>query len=316
MRLMVGGVYGDAAGMEEDIMLNLSSKANRFCSDAILISGSARSGTTLVGSLVHSMQRVEYVFEPPTLIALLSLINNLDESHWKLLYEAYLYEEFLLNSVAGRAINCNTADDSSIYKVKSKQEIELRLRIHSTRKTTQQNSTGSVIAFKIPDVIYMIPKLKEYYPSMRVIVVLRDAIDTLNSLIAKKWFSLETQNSDLIWPFKIYEGVKLPYWVKDGEEADWVAMAELDRAAYYYIRVNEKVTNISKRIEIKYSDLMHSPQKEIERIAEILNLNFGQKTKEIIKGIARTNVPRNQQILSGIRSDLKDKVIFYSSRCV
>lgn len=297
-------------------MLNLSSEATPFCNNAILISGSARSGTTLVGSLIHSMEKVEYAYEPPMLVALLALIKDIDEHSWKLLYEAYLYEEFFLNSIAGRAINCNIKDDSSIYKVKTNQEIELKLRNHSTKTVTQQRSIGSVIAYKIPDIVYVIPKLKEYYPSMRVVAVLRDAVDTINSLMAKKWFSSETQNSDLIWPFTIQNGVNVPYWVKEGDEDAWVAMSELDRAAYYYIRVNENVTDIPNRIEIKYSDLMQNPLREAERIAEVLNLNFGGMTKKIIKGIARTEIPRNKQIISGIRSDLREKVVYYSSRCV
>jgi len=261
------------------------------------------------------MEKVEYTFEPPMLVALLALIKDIDEHSWKLLYETYLYEEFFLNSIAGRAINCNIEDDSSIYKVKTIQEIGIRLRNYSTKKVTQQRSVGSVIAFKIPDVIYVIPKLKEYYPSMRVLTVLRDAVDTINSLMAKNWFSLETKNSDLIWPFTIQNGANIPYWVKEGDEAAWIAMSELDRAAYYYIRVNEKVTEIPDRIEIKYSDIIKNPLMEAERIAEVLNLNFGGMTKKIIKGIARTEIPRNKQIISGIRSDLREKVVYYSSRC-
>lgn len=294
-------------------MLNISSEAKPFCSDAILITGSARSGTTLVGSLIHSMEKVEYVYEPPMLVSLLALIGNLNESHWRLLYETYLYEEFFLNSIAGRAINCNIADDSSIFNTKTTQEVELRLRTHFTKEMSQQCSIGSVIAFKIPDIVYTVPKLKEYYPSLRVLVVLRDAVDTINSLLRKRWFSRETPNSDLIWPFATHEGVNVPYWVKDGDEASWVMMSELDRAAYYYIRVNENVVDIPNRIEIKYSDLMRSPEQEIGRVAANLNLNFGDKTKEIMKRIARTEIPRNQSILLGIRSDLRRKVIFYSS---
>jgi hypothetical protein len=296
-------------------VFNISPKAKHFCSNAILITGSARSGTTLVGSLIHSMEKVEYVYEPPLLVSLLTLIENLNESHWRLLYETYLYEEFFLNSIAGRAINCNRVDDSSIFKTKTTQEIELRLCAHVTKGISQQRSIGSVIAFKITDIVYTVPKLKEYYPSLRVLVVLRDAVDTINSLLQKKWFSRETPNSDLIWPFSMHEGVNVPYWVKVGDEVSWITMSELDRAAYYYIRVNENVADIFNRIEIKYSDLIHSPKKEVGRIAEILNLDFGDKTKEIIKRITRTVILRNQSILLGIRSDLRQKVIYYSSLC-
>src|SRR5512141_1115475 len=99
-------------------MLEISSKASPFCSNAIFITGSARSGTSLVGSIIHSMDKVEYAYEPPMLVSLFAMINGLPEAQWKFLYETYLYEEILLNSIAGRAINCNVSDYSSIYKVK------------------------------------------------------------------------------------------------------------------------------------------------------------------------------------------------------
>ena len=295
-------------------MLHLSSEAALFAKSAVLICGTARSGTTLVGNIIHSMKSVEYAYEPPTLVLLLALINNINEHNWKLLYEAYLYEEFFLNALAGRAINCNTTDDSSIYKVKPTAEIESRLRTHASKQLLQQRSLGSIIAFKIPSP-HLIPKLKEYYPSMRVVVVTRDAIDTINSLIAKKWFSKEAEKFDLIWPFSIIDGIHIPYFVKVCDQKDWIAMSELDRAAYYYIRSCEYESSIDGKIEVNYSVLMQNPLNEVERIAELLGLKFGEMTHSIIGGIARKDIPRNSQILSGIRGDLREKVLYHSSQC-
>ena len=65
---------------------------------------------------------------PPMLFTLFSLMEKLNREEWCLLYETYLYEEFMLGALAGRAINCNKSDDSSIYRVKNPQEIEDRLQ--------------------------------------------------------------------------------------------------------------------------------------------------------------------------------------------
>ena len=35
----------------------------------------ARSRTTIIGKIIHSFDRVEYAFEPPDLLSLLSLID-------------------------------------------------------------------------------------------------------------------------------------------------------------------------------------------------------------------------------------------------
>ena len=293
-------------------LLKISSKAKIFCENAILITGSARSGTSLVGSIIHSMENVEYAYEPPMMIALLPFINEMNESQWRLLYESYLYEEFLLNSIAGRSINCNTCDYSSIYKTKSPLDINNRLTNHYTKSMAQKHSDGKIIAYKIPDVVYIVPKIKEYYPSMRIVIMLREAVSTINSLIQKKWFARENENSDLIWPYKINGNINIPYWVKKCDEKTWISMSEIDRAAYYYIMVNEHVSNITDRLEIKYSNLIKNPIKEVERISENLHLKFGEKTLDIIKGISASEATKNNHILNDIREDLRKKVVYYS----
>ena len=268
-----------------------------------------------MGNIIHSMENVEYAFEPPMLVLLLSLINNMNEHNWKLLYEAYLYEEFFLNALAGRAINCNTTDDSSIFNAKPKNEVESRLLRPASKQLLQQYSLGSNIAFKIPSFAYLTHKLKEYYPSMRVVIVIRDAIETINSLMTKGWFSKKAETADLIWPFSIIDGVHVPHFVKVCDQKEWIALPELDRAAYYYIRSCEYESRIDGLIEVNYSVLMQNPLSEVERIADLLGLKFGKMTHSIIGGIARKDIPRNSQILSGIRSDLREKVLYHSSRC-
>jgi hypothetical protein len=102
---------------------SVKSKVN----NSILITGSARSGTSIMGKIIHSLKNVEYVFEPPTLVSLFSVIHEMDEKHWSLLFQTYLYEEFLINAIAGRNLNFNTNDDSCIYNTKPRNEIEERL---------------------------------------------------------------------------------------------------------------------------------------------------------------------------------------------
>lgn len=151
--------------MDKNQCLRVSEKATQLCDRAIIITGSARSGTTIVGTLLHSMDKVEYAYEPPMLFSLFALMDKIKEEEWKLLYETYLYEDFFLNSIAGRNINCNKLDDSSIYKVKSIHEIDRRLQSKSTKKNLQFHSSGSVLVYKIPDIVYRVPKLKILLPS-------------------------------------------------------------------------------------------------------------------------------------------------------
>jgi len=84
----------------------------------IVITGVGRSGTTILGKIIHSFEGVEYVYEPYTIQALLPLLTTIEKDHWKNLYHSYLYEDIFMGAVAGRNVNLNEMDDSCIIKAK------------------------------------------------------------------------------------------------------------------------------------------------------------------------------------------------------
>jgi len=295
------------------LLLNLSDNAFPAVSKAIMVTGSARSGTTIMGKIVHSLKGVEYVFEPPMMFSLFALSQTMPEESWRLLYETYLYEELMLGTLAGRAINCNKLDDSSIYNVKSIMDIESRLGRSLSKADAEVLARDHCIAFKLPDVVPFIPKLIERYPNTRVVVMLRGAAETLDSLVKKCWFSNENSRTALIWPFRKYKKVHVPFWVRDGDDDLWVGLSELDRAAYYYIRINEDVERIKGRIEIKYAHLLSEPHSVVEDLASSLGLSFGEMTEEVIGQIIRTSSDRDERIIERITPEFREKVEYFSS---
>lgn len=290
-------------------MLEISKEAKAKLNSSILVSGSARSGTTIVGKIIHSLSDVEYCFEPPVLFSLFSLINTMPADQWKLLYETYLYEEFYINALAGRSINCNHSDDSSIYRVKSEEDVNERLSKSMGKLEAETHGANSVIAYKMPDIVSRIPLLLNYYPSTRVVIVNRGPVETLNSLINKEWFTEENANSNLLWPFAIYNGKQIPFWVSEEDHADWDAMSPLERAAYYYIEITRNIPKISNRIDINYDKLVADPLNTVKILADTLGLNFGPKTEEIISTIKPTTPNRDEDILDKLSPDMKEKVL-------
>ena len=188
----------------------ISEKAEETVGNAILVSGSARSGTTIIGKLLHSFEHVEYAFEPPMLFSMMPLITKIPEAQWKLLYETYLYEEFFINALCGRSINCNCCDDSSIYSVKGAEQIKRRLNRSIGKVKAELLGADYTLAFKMPDIVPFVPLLLQYYPHTRVVIMIREAVGTLNSLIAKKWFAVENISANMIWPFRLKQGEKIP----------------------------------------------------------------------------------------------------------
>ncbi|MEZ0317551.1 MAG: sulfotransferase [Methylophilaceae bacterium] len=293
--------------------LHISTLATKKVSSALVISGSGRSGTTIIGKLLHSMQGVEYAFEPPLLVTLLPLIQELDEISWKLLYETYLYEDFFISSLSGRAINTNRADDSSIYQVKSDDEINSRLNYSIRKQEAEKSAESATIIYKLPNVVPFLPKLADYYPDTRFLIMKRDAVGTINSLIQKSWFSDVNVCTSMVWPYRSYGDVKIPSWVRKNDDALWLDMSEIDRCAYYYILVNEDVSKISNRIELSYQALLLDPQATAHSLAQSFGLNFGTKTQSIIDSIEPAKKERDIDILQKISPTLAAKVAYYSN---
>jgi hypothetical protein len=295
-------------------MLELHSSATQCAHSAILISGSARSGTTIVGKLIHSFEGVEYVFEPPALIALFSIIEHMPEAQWKFLYEAYLYEEFLINAVSGRAINTNVADDSAIYAVKGASDIERRLNRSWPKMEAARLAAQSRVAYKIPNIIPFIPLLRKRYPGTKVVMVKRGASETISSLMAKHVFTPDHPSSMLPWPTRVQEGKRYPYWLKLGDEGLWDELNELDRCAYYYICMNDGVDEFGNQLTLKYATLINNPRGVAEALANELGMNFGERTDEIIDSIKPTGKRIEADLLGAVSTEFRREVLEYSAR--
>lgn len=295
-------------------MLELHPVARDCANAAILISGSARSGTTIAGKLIHSFASVEYAFEPPALIALFPLIGSLPREQWNYLYEAYLYEEFLINAVSGRAINTNQADDSSIFATKSELEIAQRIKRSWPKGDATRLAADRRAAYKIPNIVAFLPELLRRYPAMKIIIMMRDAVGTISSLMAKKVFTDGHANAALPWPFRRDANTVIPYWVKQGDYGLWKDLNEIDRCAYYYICMSDDVVEADGQILLKYSEMLSAPVTVAERLADFLGVDFGDCTNSVIETIKPTGKQVDRSIIETISEQFRSRVIEISER--
>ena len=295
--------------------LKLNSQAYTKCNTAILLSGCARSGTTILGKILHSFKNVEYSYEPPLFSSLFPLINDLSEKEWKLLYETYLYDEFLMESISGRNLNFNKFDDSFIGDVKSKQEIKKRMSESVRKIKAEKIAKKSNIAYKIPNIIPFIPKIIKYYPKTRVVITVRQAPAVIKSLLKKNWFSDKALKDDnTVSPTRAYKSTIVPAWVNPKDDSKWNAMDELHRCAYYYIEMNKTMQKISNYYEITYTNLLENPRKVTTDLAKNLKLLFGSKTQSLIKSVDQEKKEPDNSILGGLDAKTKQQVLKYSNR--
>ena len=91
---------------------------NQIESKIIWLTGCARSGTTIIGNILGSMNGVEYFFEPDSLKSIFFIKNKMDIKSWSLLFETYLYRDLINNSLNNRKVNLNKKEDSYIFRIK------------------------------------------------------------------------------------------------------------------------------------------------------------------------------------------------------
>lgn len=294
-------------------MLELDPITKSVIDSAVVVTGGGRSGTTILGKLIHTFQNVEYAFEPPMLVALFALLDQLPPPIWKFLYEAYLAEEFLSNALAGRIINTNRGDDSSIHAVKSVAEIEERLSRSWSKREIMEQVGKKTLAYKLPNIVPFLQPLMAYYPDSRIIIIRRGAAECIHSLLLKSWFRNDGAQAATAWPFRQVSKWRVPYWVRPGEEEMWCALSELDRCAYYYVLMSQAPPPGKRVMHLRYSDLVTQPASTSRRLAEWLGVEEGVRTQEVLAGIRPTGKPIDSSIIQKISPQFRGAVLEQSA---
>ena len=274
-------------------LLNISPNAEKIISQMIFVTGGSRTGTTILAKLIHSAEKVELKMEPPLFFSLLPLIKQLPEHQFKLLFETHCYEDLFLGDLAGRSLNFNKNDDSCIFEVKDANEISIRINQSHKKLELEKTALNYRFGVKVPDVIPFLPRLFEYYPKIKCLVIVREANDTINSILKKQWYRTVEKNTPAItWPFYVIDDYKIPFWV-DLDKVDWwIKASEIERSAYYYIQQMEALPKITDKTIVKYEDLIASPDKVIETLFSALDLRITPSTNKLLESVKFQNKER------------------------
>jgi len=308
----------------DPIPFSLHSVAHDLTNRSIMISGPARSGTRILGSLFFSLRETEYLFEPPMLYSLIPLIDRLPEREWRLLFETYLVEEFLLNAMAGRFLNFNEHDYSNILMSKSRDEVAERMARTHTRIEDLKEAPSRQIVAKIPDLTIWLEKMAAYYPQMTVIVMLRKPESVIGSFFRKGWFSDELLRGPMNYPpYKRRGDFFLSYLVADEDTETFIHMSEVERCAYYYYRAYQGIPDDGNVIIIDYDDFVRRPREIFLGLCEHLGGRFGAKTESVLDMVKEPRKSRDfswegvsphlEQQVYEVAHDLKRRVTRFSS---
>jgi len=265
----------------------LNAGAGEAAQRAIVIVGAARSGTTMMGTLLGSLQQIEYLHEPPLLHSLLTQIDILPATSWRLLYETYLFEDFLIDAVAGRRLNLNRNDESSVYHSKSAAEVQSRLARSWRRTEAYPEARNRRICYKIPDMVGFLGRLFSIYSEMTTVVMIRRAESVIRSLLERGWYSdCGLSGVTGIWPNHPSAPPYAPYWLPAAEIETWRHMSEIERCCYYYVTLYGDLPDHPGIVAVDYDRFVRDAPRQLSHIAARLGHNFGSQTDPLLAKIA------------------------------
>ena len=298
----------------------------RFDFKIPIITGACRSGKTLIGRLLGSLENVEYMDEPwlPTVLPMLQGNNLIDPKISKDIFRSYI-EEFMNDVILLRQANFRPQDQSSIWDRKDISEIFDRLvKLHSrddVRKYIKR--ANPTLLLNLPEIMPFLPFLTETFPGCKVIHIVRNGLDVALEVRKKKWFTnkLLKQPFSNYYLFRKYYSKKylgnyyMPYWIKDNEDGKFLNMTDFAKGLYYWRRIVEasgkpikkfKTDFLDEYREVRFESIIESPTIAFDELSTFLNVSVSKKTETILSSIKKLK-PIRKYPVNEISKDERNK---------
>ena len=124
--------------------------------------------------------------------------------------------------------------------------------------------------------------------------------DITNSIIKKKWFSdefLDVSHDSQIYAVKIIDSVKIPFWVQEEDISFWLNADEINRCAYYCLKISEPILKYSNNaIIFDYDTFIVNPEEKTQYLANKFGLSSTNKTKQILTTVKYQDKKRKYYI--------------------
>jgi len=254
----------------------------------IFLTGSSRSGTSLIARILASCSSTCFAYEPATIGKLIAYQSQIEPRVWEELFETYLYEEVILGSLSGRTLNLNTCDESSCRRYLLPELINQRLaKTHTNQELVNLlRADPHVALIKWPDLVPSIALLKRNIPRLKIISTFRNIYATINSLLRKRWFKNPFdfgKSQCRMISIKAFT-YNLPIWLSEGYVEWWIDAAEIERALFYYA-LNLPHGKPEIDLVISYDELLKSPHDYSSHFISALGLHASAMTSQVINSV-------------------------------
>lgn len=254
---------------------------SKIINSGYLIAGIPRSGTSIIGKIISTTNKFEYLYDPKFLDILL-LKKNLSSGYKKILLEQYLVDDFFYNSLGNRRLNLNKNEMSSSYYFKD--DWDKKLDLNKLLFYKEYKKKKLLVKMVGMDSNLQIQKLF----STKIILIIRNPYEIILSLKKKKWFS---QMSCKMGLYPLYYRAKnnliFPFWLENKDKKKWMKLSELNKYSFYVMKELEKMLKIKPDVVMTYENFLSKPEKEINKLKNLYNFKTNKHYKTLIKSVKR-----------------------------
>lgn len=276
-----------------------------FNNKIVVITGVARSGTTILAKIIGSFCDVNYLFEPAIMLLVPPLIQKkfLSEKQGADLLKGVLFEDFYLQMIQGRYVNFNKNDDSYIGNYLDLKNVEQRWEKYKRKIDVIDDleNKKSLFIIKSPNVQPYLSIIKKIFTGVRFIDVIRDGNDIISSSIRRGFYSDNDLNGRIInWSYN-HNKIKIPCFIEDKDMDLFSNWNHHTRVAYIWRILTEKglqfaYENKQDVIQFKFEDFIQNTEKFVEETENFIGkkrTDITMKHIDSIKSFKQKQYPDN-----------------------
>lgn len=234
-----------------------------FRDRVIIITGCGRSGTTILGKIIGSMEPAYYLFEP-------SVMKYVTDP-WEL--RATIFEDYWLLQVQGRNLNINKKDDSYYgnYRTEWVRPLGRYDDIDECRKSN--------LVIKLTEYQDRLGFLNKTFPGVKAIHIYRNGNDVVDSMVKRGWYT----DDYMMNGFLDITAVGMPCFLTGVGSMGWSDYNQITRCAAVWRSTTEAGLK-GDMLNIKYEHLYNY---DFESIAQWSGMRITPKTNQHIESIRK-----------------------------
>lgn len=284
----------------------------------VVITGVARSGTTIIGKIVGSFENTHYLFEPSAFFLIPPLIQEgfLSKKEGGKLLKSILFEDFFLQMMQGRYVNFNVDDDSYIGNYVNVETVKKKWEESGRKIDAMKNlkENDYLFVIKIPDIQPFYGLLEEIFPGVKFIELIRDGNDIVSSSIRNDFYSAEDLNERLAnWSYLVND-LRVPWFVEEKYKKIFTKWNYPTRVAYIWrVETEHGLKFLQKKksnlFQFKLEEFTKDPQLVVKKMEDFVGRKRTDITNKHIDSVGSFKQREYPDNTPDIESPEKEKFI-------